>query len=173
MMRRWQYGGNSRLGVVAGRDTCCCTCCGTGCVCCDVRQYDGLDGRALALTVDRRCEAGRKVVGRNPPGLVLNRLVLNRLVLNRPFEIGHSFSGPFRGTVILRGSSVTQRMIIVMIIILRNCRGALFDLRVLCLSFLGLRLSRCRYRCRSGSPTQQPCLHGDDQAGELLHAHQP
>ena len=94
------------------------------------------------------------------------------MVLNRPFEIGHSFSGPFRGTVILRGSIVTQRMIIVMIIILRNCRGALFDLRVLCLSFLGLRLSRCRYRCRSGSPTQQPCLHGDDQAGELLHAHQ-
>ena len=168
MMRRWQYGGNSRLGVVAGRDTCRCTGCGTGCVCRDVRQYDGLDGRALALTVDRRREAGRKVVGRNPPGLVLNRLVLNR-----PFEIGHSFSGPFRGTVILRGSIVTQRIIIVMIIILRNCRGTLFDLRVLCLSFLGLRLSRCRYLCRSGSPTQQPCLHGDDQAGELLHAHQP
>ena len=118
-MRRWQYGGNSRLGVVAGRDTCRCT----GCVCRDVRQYDRLDGRALALTVDRRREAGRKVVGRNPPGLVLNRLVLNR-----PFEIGHSFSGPFRGTVILRGSIVTQRIIIVMIIILRNCRGTLFDL---------------------------------------------
>ncbi len=115
-MRRWQYGGNSRLGVVAGRDTCRCT----GCVCRDVRQYDGLDGRALALTVDRRREAGRKVVGRNPPGLVLNR----------PFEIGHSFSGLFRGTVILRGSIVTQRIIIVMIIILRNCRGTLFDLRV-------------------------------------------
>ena len=118
-MRRWQYGGEFAAGRVAGRDTCRCT----GCVCRDVRQYDRLDGRALALTVDRRREAGRKVVGRNPPGLVLNRLVLNR-----PFEIGHSFSGPFRGTVILRGSIVTQRIIIVMIIILRNCRGTLFDL---------------------------------------------